>query len=176
MRRFIYLMFIVFPFALSANTISFSGDIQSLGGKTGEIDDWVFYLSTPSQVEINVISDNGDPAINLFSYASNLSLDDFIQYDNNSGARKNSYLNLFLDPGYFQLRISEFRFGNSRGTNPAILENSIPDLKNTFSYDLDISGDQVSIITPVPEPFAFFLIVLGLFLVWLADKKDGKNK
>lgn len=61
-------------------------------------------------------------------------------------------------------------------------------LKNTISHQAALLSDgfnSASIqfknfsndpITPVPEPVAFLLIALGLFLVWLSDQKNGKNK
>jgi len=63
-------------------------------------------------------------------------------------------------------------------SNPFLLSQFENNFKPTTApyFEYSVLAKQPVLATPVPEPFAVFLIVLGLFLVWLSEQKDGKNK
>ena len=160
---------LAFAGSVQANIIE-TGTIFALGGGQGTIDSWYFNVGTASEVEISVVSPNGDPEINLFFDNGNLSLDDFIENDDDDGPGLNSYIYRFLDAGDYLLRISEWDFGNTSGTDARILADFHDSVGSTWGYTLNISGEYVS-AKAVPEPLSIALFGLGLIGVGLAARK-----
>lgn len=71
---------------------------------------------------------------------------------------------------YRQIPITPETLRNNVSHQAALLSDGFISASMQFK---NLSNDP---ITPVPEPVAFLLIALGLFLVWLSDQKNGKNK
>ncbi|MGK2958395.1 MAG: beta strand repeat-containing protein, partial [Acidimicrobiales bacterium] len=116
-----------------------------------------FFSTTASglvtiRVTETVIDDSGfDSEINLFRDDGSLDLADFIANDDDDGEGPSGYESLLsrvLDAGNYLLRIGNYNFGNSTGTDPVIVAASnSATLVDSSDYTLSITGEFVGAIT-----------------------------
>ena len=140
--------------------------VNNLSSVTGllvgpEIDDYFFTVTTTDLVTINVTEtvpgNNGafffDPEINLFRDDATLDLSDFIANDDDSAGGPSGFecfLQVTLNPGNYLLRIANFDFGDSGGTNPVIIGATNPaavsNRQSDYTFSIGSSlGRSVSI-------------------------------
>jgi hypothetical protein len=153
------------------SVISNSGFISS----TNSIEDYFFSVEVAGNYSAFTTS-SVDPEINLFFDDGSLSLDDFIENDDDGFGVffGDSVINRFLEVGNYRIRVSDSDFGNPEGTGPEIIGDENDNIDFAFDFSLSISGAKAQFgeAVNVPEPSAFALLGLGLLGLAAARRKS----
>ena len=158
MFRIILLMLFSLPFNLFAQSAIMGDDNLSVISKSLDR-----ITKTPQAVEYIVLPTNASSFSNEQKLSRN---QDVVKIK-------------AMDPNTFHSVIELMELKNSKTVNELYLKNlNHIDAITPNLFDLGASANDTSseLAAPVPEPVSLLLIALGLFLVWLSDKREDKNK
>ncbi|MBF9035111.1 VPLPA-CTERM sorting domain-containing protein [Rhodobacterales bacterium HKCCE2091] len=152
-----------------AATLTYTDLVQNT-----EIDDYYFTVTAAGTVIIDVRETyfgdpifpyvgNFDSEINLFRDDGNLTLDDFIENDDDGGLGLESRIVRTLAAGSYLLRVGTHNFGNVFGTDAVIIGATNTGGHHGYTdYTLTISGSVIETPSAVPLPAAGFLLAGGV--------------